>query len=67
MTNSKAVYDFFDQEIAFHEDPYQLFFVASEMKNDPKTKNLILNQMKKVKEKHTYASRMKDIITISEM
>jgi hypothetical protein len=67
MTNSRAVYDYFDQEIAFHEDPYQLFHVASQMRNDPKTKDLILNQMKKVKEKHTYASRMKDIITACEM
>lgn len=67
MTNSRAVYDFFDQEIAFHEDPYQLFHVASEMRNNPRSRDLILNQMKKVKEKHTYASRMKDIITACEM
>jgi hypothetical protein len=37
------------------------------MRNNPKTRDLILNQMKKVKEKHTYASRMKDIITACEM
>jgi len=67
MTNSRSVYDFFDGEIAFHEDPYQLFHVAAEMRKDPKTRDLILNQMKKVKEKHTYASRMKDIITACEM
>ena len=67
MTNSKAVYDFFDQEIAFDEDPYKLFYVASEMRNNPKTKDLVLNQMKKVKEKHTYANRVKDIITAVEM
>lgn len=67
ITNSRQVYDFFDQEIAFHDDPYQLFHVAKEMRNSSKTKDMILNQMKKVKEKHTYVHRMKDIITACEM
>ena len=33
---------------------------------DPKTKDLILNQMKKVKAKHTYVNRLNDMIEASE-
>jgi hypothetical protein len=36
------------------------------MQEDPKTKDRILNQMKKVKEYHTFVNRLKDIIHISE-
>jgi hypothetical protein len=66
-TNSKGIYQFFDHEIAFHEDPYHMFFVAFDKRNDPKTKDLILNQMKIVKEKHTHANRVRDIIAACEM
>ena len=41
--------------------------MACEMQNDPGTKDKILNQMKKVKEKHTYVNRVNDIISILEM
>jgi hypothetical protein len=37
------------------------------MQDDPKTKDLILNQMKKIKDKHTYVNRLTDMITASEM
>jgi hypothetical protein len=36
------------------------------MQQDPKTKDKILNQMKKVKEYHTFVNRLKDIIYIAE-
>jgi hypothetical protein len=67
LTNSKETYDFFDQEIAYASDPAQLFYVAKQMQDDPKTKDLILNQMKKVKEKHTYVNRLQDMIDATEM
>lgn len=67
LTNSKETYDFFDQEIAYADNPRDLFYVAKEMQDDPKTKDLILNQMKKVKDKHTYVNRIKDMITAVEM
>jgi len=67
LTNSKETYDFFDQEIAYADNPKDLFYVAQEMQNNPKTKDLILNQMKKVKDKHTYVNRIKDMITAVEM
>jgi hypothetical protein len=67
ITNSKAVYDFFDGEAAYASDTGELFHVACEMQNDPGTKDKILNQMKKVKDKHTYVNRVNDIIGILEM
>jgi hypothetical protein len=67
MTNCLGAYEFFDREIAYHEDPYELFSVAYEMRLNPKTKDLILNQMKKVKEKHTHVHRIRDFIAISNM
>ena len=67
LTNSKETYDFFDQEIAYTDNPKDLFYVAKEMQDDPKTKGLILKQMKKVKDKHTYVNRIKDMITVVEM
>jgi len=67
LTNSKQTYDFFDQEVAYSSDPAELFYIAKDMQDNPKTKDLILNQMKKVKDKHTYVNRLQDMITASEM
>jgi hypothetical protein len=67
ITNSKAIYDFFDQKIAYETDPYKLFYVALEMKEDYNTKNIILEQMKRIKEHHTYINRLQDMITAAEM
>jgi len=67
LTNSKETYDFFDQEVAYASNPADLFHVAKEMQDDPKTKDLILNQMKKVKDKHTYVNRLQDMIEATEM
>ena len=67
MTNSKQTYDFFDGEIAYAPNSGDLFDVAIEMQKNPKTKDLILNQMKKIQEKHTYINRVNDIIIASEI
>ena len=67
MTNSKPIYDFFEGECAYAENSADLFDVAMNMQNDPKTKDMILNQMKRVKEHHTYINRVKDIIKAAEM
>jgi hypothetical protein len=67
LTNSKPTYDFFDGEIAYAENSADLFYIAKEMQENPKTKDLILNQMKKVKEKHTYVNRLNDMIIASEL
>jgi hypothetical protein len=67
ITNSPSVYEFFDGEAAYSSDPKELFEIANRMQSDPKTKDLILNQMKKVKDKHTYVSRLNDMITAAGM
>jgi hypothetical protein len=67
LTNSKHTYDLFDGEIAYADNTGDLFDVAMKMQNDKKTKDLILNQMLKIQEKHTYINRVKDIITASEI
>jgi hypothetical protein len=67
LTNSKSTYDFFDGEIAYAENSSDLLYIAKEMQENPKTKDLILNQMKKVKEKHTYVNRLNDMIAASEL
>jgi hypothetical protein len=41
--------------------------VAIEMQKNPKTKELILNQMLKIREKHTYINRVTDMITAAEI
>lgn len=67
MTNSKPIYDFFEGECAYAPESGDLFDVAMEMQKDPKTKDMILNQMKRVKEHHTYINRVQDIIRATEL
>jgi len=67
MTNSKQTYDLFDGEIAYAPNSGDLFDVAIEMQKNPKTKELILNQMLKIREKHTYINRVTDMITAAEI
>jgi hypothetical protein len=67
MTNSKQTYDLFGGEIAYAPNSQDLFDVAMKMQNDPKTKDLILNQMRKIQEKHTYINRVNDMITAAEI
>ena len=67
MTNSKAIYDFFDGEIAYAENSGDLFDVAMKMQDDPHTKELILYQMEKIRLHHTYVNRVRDIITAAEI
>ena len=67
LTNSKHTYDLFDGEIAYADNTGDLFDVAIKMQNDSKTKELILNQMLKIQEKHTYINRVSDIITAAEI
>ena len=61
MTNSKVVFDFFEQEIAYHEDPYELFYVANKMKNNFDQLKRMLNF---VKSNHTYVSRIKALMKV---
>jgi hypothetical protein len=67
LTNSKETYNFFEEQVAFAENSADLFYIAKEMQNNIKTKDLILNQMKRIKEKHTYVNRLQDMIKAVEM
>lgn len=59
MTNSKIVFDFFEQDIAYHEDPYELFYLAQNMKTDY---NKLKNMVRFVKSNHTYVHRIQSLL-----
>lgn len=61
ITNSKFVMDFFDGNLIFNADTYQLFYDAQKNKNDME---LIKNQMLFVKENHTYINRCRELLEI---
>ena len=60
-TNSKAVYDFFKGKVVYNSDPYQLFYDCQAEKDNH---DLIFEQMKFVKENHTYVNRAKSLIKV---
>ncbi|GEM_PF-674427 len=61
ITNSEAVYEFFNKKIIYNPDPYQLFYDAIE-----KIENIELNEiielMDLVKTKHTYINRIDELL-----
>ena len=59
LTNSKAVYEFFDGEIVYKDNGRDLFYEGLKYKNDVE---MIKRQMILVKEKHTYVNRAKSIL-----
>lgn len=67
MTNSSAINEFFQGDCAFAENSADLFDVTIQMQNNPKTKDLILHHMERIKKDHTYINRMNDIIAAAEI
>jgi hypothetical protein len=67
VTNSKAVYDFFDGGVAYSSNTYELFNVAKQMEESSENKERVLHQMMNVRDNHTYINRLQDIITASEI
>jgi len=61
ITNSKPVYEFFDGNITYNEDTYQLFFDAKKQRENY---DMIRSQMLFVKENHTYINRVNELIEI---
>jgi hypothetical protein len=61
MTNSKAVYDFFEGIVIYNEDSYQLFYDGFSKMNNYE---YIKDQMILIKENHTYINRALDLIKI---
>lgn len=61
LTNSKAAFDFFDGNIIYNEDCYNLFYDAR-----PNLKNydMIKSQMLFVKENHTFINRCDELLAV---
>ena len=64
ITNSKQTYDYFDRDVAYASDTYELFHVAEMYVYH---KQALHRQMLNVQNNHTYVNRVKDFITASEM
>lgn len=67
VTNSKAVYEYFDGDIAYSSDPYEVFSVAEQMEARSDIKDIMLRQMINVRDNHTYVSRVMDMLKVWEM
>lgn len=61
ITNSEAVYNFFDKKIIYEKDGYELFKKGVE---NMKNYDLIKEQMELIRDEHTYINRANDLIKI---
>lgn len=64
ITNSKEVYDFLEKKVIYNTNESQLFYDAIKHKDNTE---LIIEQMKLVKQKHTYINRVQDLMTVLKM
>jgi hypothetical protein len=64
ITNSKHVYELLDKKVIYNYDEYQLCYDALKEINN---KDLIKEQMKIVRENHTYINRINDLLKILEL
>ena len=64
ITNSRHAYDLLEHKVIYNSDEKQLFYDAmKELKNH----EFIKEQMKLVKEKHTYLNRIQDLLNVLKM
>ena len=61
VTNSKHVYELLDKKVIYNDDETALFYDAIKECNNY---DLIKEQMKIVKEKHTYINRINDLLSV---
>ena len=61
VTNSKHVYELLDKKVIYNDDETALFYDAIKECNNY---DLIKEQMKIVKEKHTYINRINDLLLV---
>ena len=61
ITNSKRIYDLFEGNIIYNDDESSIFYDAVPHLNNVK---MIQEQMKFVKEYHTYVNRCNDILKV---
>ena len=59
VTNSKHTYELLGKKLVYHEDEGRLFYEALKQKHNI---TLIKEQMKLVREKHTYLNRIDDLL-----
>ncbi len=64
ITNSRHVWELLDKKVIYNDDESQLFHDAIKEVGNVK---LIREQMKIVKEKHTYVNRIKDLLQVLEI
>jgi len=62
VTNSKAVYDFFDQKIIYSENITELMDKAIEFEKNPNKNVIIKELMKEIRDNHTYINRCNYIL-----
>jgi len=64
ITNSRHAYELLDKKVVYNENESQLFYDAmTQLQNH----DLILEQMKIVREKHTYLNRIADLLAVLEL
>ena len=61
ITNSRHTYELLEKKVIYNENESQLFYDAQAQLNNY---DLIKEQMKIVREKHTYLNRIKDLLSI---
>jgi len=64
ITNSKHAYELLEQKVIYNDNEAQLFYDAIPHLNNH---DLIKEQMKIVREKHTYLNRIQDLFKVLEM
>lgn len=66
ITNSKVVYDLFEEKIVFNTDTYQLFYDAKKRMETFSLEDLF-EQMDMVKNKHTYINRIQTLLNFFDL
>jgi hypothetical protein len=61
ITNSKHVYELLEKKVIYNDNERMLFYDAE---NELNNYELIKEQMKIVREKHTYLNRIQDLLTV---
>lgn len=64
ITNSKKVYELFEQKIIYSEHEYELFGLMVEKMKSPTYIQELTDLIKFVKEKHTYVNRINTILSV---
>ena len=63
MTNSERVYELFDKKIIYSPNEYELFDLMRKKMDSPTFESELIEQIKFVKEKHTYINRINTILS----